>query len=146
MGLQTTALEPMSSPTEPPATPDEIDDFIQRLNSGDLAAAPIYLCSDVSHGLADPMGAVVHSHMEIFEHAIPWMWEFHLKNTDARFESTFGFRPAARETAYRVDRGNHAGVRVTWLRNESRPPEGDGSEACRTSRQSSTGRCSMVQT
>jgi ribulose-phosphate 3-epimerase len=27
----------------------------------------------------------------MFEREIPWMWEFHFKNTDAIYNSTFGF-------------------------------------------------------
>ena len=89
-GLKAITIEPMSSLAEPPSTPDEMTYFMERLNADDQPV-PIYYCSDVSHGLADEYGSVVHSHMELFEHTIPWMWEFHLKNTDARFESTFGF-------------------------------------------------------
>jgi ribulose-phosphate 3-epimerase len=94
-GLESITIEPMSSLAEPPSTPDEITYLMERLNAGgdESASAPVYYCSDVSHGLADESGSVVHSHMELFEHAIPWMWEFHIKNTDARFESTFGFGP-----------------------------------------------------
>ena len=95
-GLKTITIEPMSSLAEPPSTPDEITGFMERLNADgeESVSVPVYYCSDVSHGLADESGSVVHSHMELFEHAIPWMWEFHFKNTDARFESTFGFGPA----------------------------------------------------
>ena len=92
-GLEAITIEPMSSLAEPPTTPDEITSFMERLNTG-RQPVPVYYCADVSHGLADESGSVVHSHMELFEHAIPWMWEFHLKNTDDRFESTFGFGPA----------------------------------------------------
>ncbi|MCK4516451.1 MAG: sugar phosphate isomerase/epimerase [Spirochaetaceae bacterium] len=92
-GLKAITIEPMSSLAEPPSTPDEITYFMEHLNA-DHQPAPIYFCSDVSHGLADESGSVVHSHMELFEYTIPWMWEFHLKNTDTRFESTFGFGPA----------------------------------------------------
>ena len=98
-GLKAITIEPMSSLAEPPSTPDEISGFMERLKPGGnkSVAAPVYYCSDVSHGLADESGSVVHSHMELFEHAIPWMWEFHIKNTDARFESTFGFGAADTE-------------------------------------------------
>ena len=98
-GLKAITIEPMSSLAEPPSTPDEISGFMERLKPGGnrSVAAPVYYCSDVSHGLADESGSVVHSHMELFEHAIPWMWEFHIKNTDARFESTFGFGPTDSE-------------------------------------------------
>jgi hypothetical protein len=35
----------------------------------------------------------VHDNWSLFEQEIPWMWEFHFKNTDAIFDSTFGFGP-----------------------------------------------------
>jgi sugar phosphate isomerase/epimerase len=102
-GLEALTLEAMSAIAEPPTTPGEITCFMERLNPrrDDTAAAaeaatgvvPVYVCSDTAHGYADESGDVVHSNMELFEHAIPWMWEFHLKNTDARYDSTFGFGP-----------------------------------------------------
>lgn len=104
LGLQAVTLEPMSSLAEPPATPAEMSRFMERLNpehrshgvSGSPARTPVYFCSDMSHGVADESGGVVHSNVDLFRHAIPWMWEFHYKNTDARFESTFGFGPTDR--------------------------------------------------
>jgi len=92
VGLKALTIEPMSSLAEPPSTPDEMTYLMGRLNA-DHPPVPILFCSDVSHGLADESGLVTHSHMELFEHAIPWMWEFHIKNTDALFGSTFGFGP-----------------------------------------------------
>lgn len=89
-GLKAITIEPMSSLAEPPSTPDEITYSMERMNADDQPV-PIYFCSDMAHGLADASGSVVHSHMELFERTIPWMWEFHFKNTDARFDSTFGF-------------------------------------------------------
>ncbi len=32
----------------------------------------------------------------MFELEIPWMWEFHFKNTDSIFNSSVGFSPAER--------------------------------------------------
>jgi hypothetical protein len=32
----------------------------------------------------------------LFEMEIPWMWEFHFKNTNAIFNTTFGFGPGER--------------------------------------------------
>lgn len=74
-GNHNAVIEPMSSLAEPPTTPDEITYFMERLNGGDdeSASAPVYYCSDVFQGLADEAGSVVHSRMELFEHAIPWM-------------------------------------------------------------------------
>jgi ribulose-phosphate 3-epimerase len=57
---------------------------------------PLYLCGDISHGVADENKRVVHDNWELFELEIPWIWEFHFKNTDSLFNSTFGFGPAER--------------------------------------------------
>ena len=60
-----------------------------------LETVPVYLCGDISHGVADAEG-VLHDNWSLFEMEIPWMWEFHFKNTDAIFNSTFGFGPEER--------------------------------------------------
>jgi sugar phosphate isomerase/epimerase len=99
LGLAALTVEPMSSLAEPPSSPDEIRQLMEHLalhhatHPGDTV--PVYLCGDVSHGLANAQGRVVHGNLELFEMAIPWMWEFHLKNTDTSFGSTFGFGGAA---------------------------------------------------
>lgn len=91
-GIEVLTLETMSSIAEPPTTKDEITYFMERLNPEPSSpSVPIYICSDVSHGYADDTGTAVQSNLELFEHAIPWTWEIHLKNTDSRFHSTFGF-------------------------------------------------------
>ncbi len=116
LGLRGLTVEPMSCLAEPPSTPAEIDALMGSLRSHHAehpdATVPVFLCGDVSHGVADASGRVVHGNMELFEHGIPWMCEFHFKNTDARFGSTFGFGSEERrkgivdvdnvvETAYR---------------------------------------------
>ncbi len=58
---------------------------------------PLQLCGDISHGLADAEGKVIHDNWSLFEMEIPWMREFHFKNTDAIFNSTFGFGPEESE-------------------------------------------------
>jgi hypothetical protein len=58
---------------------------------------PFEFCGDISHGLADSEGRVVNDNWSLFEMQIPWMREFHFKNTDAIFNSTFGFGPGERE-------------------------------------------------
>jgi ribulose-phosphate 3-epimerase len=94
-GLQGLTMEPMSSMAEPPTTPEEIDFMMGELHSYHQQNAgntvPFFLCGDISHGLADPDYRVKHTHTELFMHGIPWMAEFHLKNTDSNFNSTFGF-------------------------------------------------------
>ncbi|MEO8409219.1 MAG: TIM barrel protein [Propionivibrio sp.] len=94
-GLRALTVEPMSSLAEPPATPDEISDMMQTFADWHAAhpdsTVPVYLCGDTSHGVADRDRRVVHSNVDLFVHQIPWMAEFHFKNTDAIFNSTFGF-------------------------------------------------------
>jgi len=97
-GLKALHLESMSCLAEPPSLPEETDGML-----GELAAyhadhpdstVPVRLCSDISHGYADTDGRVVHENWSRFEHEIPWMGEFHIKNTDAMFDATFGFSKA----------------------------------------------------
>jgi hypothetical protein len=96
-GLRGLTVEVMSSSYEPPSTPQEIEGMMQELESYHRAHAqstvPVYLCGDISHGLADADRRVVHGNAALFEHAIPFMAELHIKNTDAGFDSTFGFSP-----------------------------------------------------
>lgn len=97
LGLKAITLEPMSCLAEPPSTPDEIRTMMETAaayhREHGASTVPVYLCGDISHGVADARGTVVHGNMELFEFAIPWMAEFHFKNTDAIFNSTFGFNP-----------------------------------------------------
>lgn len=55
-----------------------------------------YFCGDVTHGYADGNRRVVHDNWSLFETQIPWMAEFHFKNTDEIYNSTFGFGPGER--------------------------------------------------
>jgi len=94
-GLKALTMEPMSSIAEPPSTPQEIDYMMECLaehhRGNRETTVPVYLCGDVSHGLADKSGQVIHDNMALYQHAIPHMAEFHFKNTDRIFNSTFGF-------------------------------------------------------
>ncbi len=96
-GLKAFNIEPMSSLAEPPTTPDEMDYMIGVLNEhhqkNPESTVPVWLCGDISHGLADKNQQVVYSNIELFKHGIPMMSEFHFKNTDKIFGSTFGFSP-----------------------------------------------------
>ncbi|NJM93396.1 MAG: TIM barrel protein [Cytophagales bacterium] len=100
-GLKALTIEPMSCLAEPPTTPQEMDYMIGSLNAHHQqhpeSTVPVWLCGDVSHGLADANKQVVHSPMELFRHGIPMMCEFHFKNTDSVFGSTFGFGPEERQ-------------------------------------------------
>ncbi|MDX2194822.1 MAG: hypothetical protein NW207_00260 [Cytophagales bacterium] len=94
-GLKALAIEPMSCMAEPPTTPDEMDLYIGTLNSYHAqnkdTTVPVWLCGDISHGLADAQKNIVYSNIVLFKHGIPMMCEFHFKNTDAIYNSTFGF-------------------------------------------------------
>jgi sugar phosphate isomerase/epimerase len=94
-GLSAITVEPMSSIYEWPATPAELigmfDALAPFLAENRSTAAPLLLCADISHGIADAERRVVHDNWSLFEMEIPWMWEFHFKNTDTAFDRTFGF-------------------------------------------------------
>lgn len=101
LGLKALTMEPMSCLAEPPTTPAEIAHYC-RVMAEDHAAhpdetIPTYLCGDISHGLCDPNQKVVHSHIDCFLAGLPHMCEFHFKNTDAIYQSTFGFNPEEQE-------------------------------------------------
>lgn len=100
LGLEALTLEPMSCSAEPPTTAAEIrslmEDFAAFHAANPGTTVPVYLCGDISHGLADESKHVLEGNIELFEAGIPWMCEFHLKNTDANFGSTFGFGPEER--------------------------------------------------
>lgn len=100
-GLLGVTIEPMSSIAEPPSLPEEIVRFAQfadhaHHDSRD-STAPAYFCGDISHAVVDSRGEVLFDHLELFELELPWMAEFHFKNTDARYHSTFGFGEVDRE-------------------------------------------------
>lgn len=96
-GLRGLTVEVMSSSHEPPSSPQEIDALVGDLGSHHRehpgTTVPVYLCGDISHGLADAQRRVLHTNTALFLHAIPHMSEFHIKNTDAAFDRTFGFSP-----------------------------------------------------
>ena len=96
-GLKGLELEVMSCTAEFPSTPEENDFFMKFFNSYHKAhperTVPVYLLGDMSHGFVDRNENVVYTNYEIFEHSIPYMSEFHFKNTDSIYHSTFGFSP-----------------------------------------------------
>jgi hypothetical protein len=99
-GLDALTTEPMSSVWEYPSTPEEVRGLAEELASyhaeHEQTTVPFLYCGDISHGVADPERRVVHDNWELFALEIPWMGEFHFKNTDAIFNSTFGFGPGER--------------------------------------------------
>jgi len=124
-GLQAITVEPMSSAWEYPSTPQQIHEATSVFDSAHAAApgdtVPVYFCSDISHGVADANKRVLHDNWTLFEMEIPWMWEFHFKNTDSIFDSTFGFGPAERARGI-VDLGRLKGL---LERNAGRFPSHD---------------------
>ncbi|MBD3305225.1 hypothetical protein GF339_02640 [candidate division KSB3 bacterium] len=100
-GIKALTVEPMSCTAEPPSFPDEILTLMQTFEAyhaeHPTTTVPLYLCGDIGHGIADTQGQILHGNLELFEIGIPYMAEFHLKNTDALFNSTFGFSPPEME-------------------------------------------------
>ena len=100
LGLRALTMEPMSCLAEPPTTPGEMSHYIGEMRAHHSAhprnTVPAYLCGDISHGLCDAEQKVIHSNTDLFRAGIPLMCEFHFKNTDAVFGSTFGFNEAER--------------------------------------------------
>lgn len=95
-GLKGLTVEPMSCLAEPPTLPEEVDAMMKNIaeyRERYPDTVPVYLCSDISHGYVNATYEVVHSNMELFEHNMRYMAEFHFKNTDQYYNSTFGFSP-----------------------------------------------------
>lgn len=99
-GVSCLTIEPMSCLAEPPTTAGEIsamgmelEEYV-RANPGTARAG---FCIDTSHGWADRDGIVRETPEQLMTTAMPWTAELHLKNTDALFNSTFGFGEAERE-------------------------------------------------
>ena len=96
-GIRALTIEPMSSLAEPPASPTEIVEMLDAINEGrnedGTSRIPAYVCGDLSHGLIDADGRLLVDHESLITAAIPYMAEFHFKNTDHQYGSTFGFGP-----------------------------------------------------
>jgi sugar phosphate isomerase/epimerase len=94
-GLAALCIEPMSSLFEPPSTPEEMDRVTGEMDAFHAAdpagTVPLRFCADISHGLADRDRRVIVDNWRLFEAGIPHTHEFHFKNTDDRFDRTFGF-------------------------------------------------------
>jgi sugar phosphate isomerase/epimerase len=95
-GLKALTIEPMSCLAEPPTLPREMDEMIGALmdhHSKNKNTVPVYLCGDISHGYVNSDGGIIYTNNRLFEYGIKYMAEFHFKNTDAMYNSTFGFAP-----------------------------------------------------
>ena len=98
--LKALTIEPMSCLAEPPTLPEEIDQMLGYLadyHSANPHTVPVYLCGDISHGYADAERSIKYSNEFLFKHGVKYMAEFHFKNTDSIYNSTFGFSPEEQE-------------------------------------------------
>jgi len=100
-GLSWLGIEPMSCLAEPPTLPDEIrhygDELADHHAKHAHETARAGYCTDIAHGYADRDLAIRNDHLELLEATLPYLFELHLKNTDAEYSSTFGFSPQERE-------------------------------------------------
>jgi len=100
-GVPWLTIEPMSCLAEPPTVPQEIRQMADELADWQRAhpdsAAQVGYCTDIAHGYADEQGTICHDHLELLEATLPHLYELHLKNTDERYCSTFGFSEADRQ-------------------------------------------------
>ena len=94
-GVATLTIEPMSCLAEPPTLPDEMRSMAEELlafhRENPETTASIGYCTDVAHGYADENGVVRFDNYQLLEASLPYLREIHLKNTDAKFDKTFGF-------------------------------------------------------
>ncbi len=124
-GLRGLTVEPMSCLAEPPSTPEEISHMMQAFahwhGQHQQTTVPVYLCGDISHGIADRDQNIIHDHVSLFAHEIPWMAEFHFKNTDRIYGSTFGF------SSQELEKGivNLAGLKVLIDQRQEEFPVAD---------------------
>lgn len=93
-GLKAITIEPMSCLAEPPTLPEESDAVMGELakhHNANPKTVPVLFCADIAHGYADINRKVIYDNYALFEGQIPYIYEFHFKNTDEIFNSTFGF-------------------------------------------------------
>lgn len=99
-GVRELGIEPMSCEAEPPCSPDEQRELMADLTAYHDAhpdtAAPGY-CIDIAHGWAGRDKQIRSDHWGLLEAGLPWCRELHLKNTDALYDKTFGFREDERK-------------------------------------------------
>ena len=100
-GVPWLVIEPMSCLAEPPTLPDEIRQMADELTAwhdqNPDGTARIGYCTDIAHAYADGNLTVRNDHLELLEATLPYLYEIHLKNTDSRYSTTFGFSPEERQ-------------------------------------------------
>jgi ribulose-phosphate 3-epimerase len=98
VGIEWLTIEPMSCLAEPPTLPSEMKLMGEELTAYHEAnadsTAKIGYCTDIAHGYLNADESEGFNHIELFKASLPWLYEIHLKNTDDRFNSTFGFQAA----------------------------------------------------
>ncbi|PHS15814.1 MAG: ribulose-phosphate 3-epimerase [Blastopirellula sp.] len=94
-GLDWLTIEPMSCLAEPPTLPAENESMGRELTDYHRAnpdsTVQVGYCTDIAHGYINQQDEVEFNHIELYESTVPYLYELHLKNTDDRFNSTFGF-------------------------------------------------------
>jgi ribulose-phosphate 3-epimerase len=100
-GVSALLIEPMSCLAEPPTLPEEIVAMGEELNAHHAAqptsTSPVGYCVDIAHGYLDESSALGYDNVALFRATLPYLRVMHLKNTDARFDATFGFTAAERQ-------------------------------------------------
>jgi ribulose-phosphate 3-epimerase len=96
LGIDWLTIEPMSCLAEPPTLPAEMDAYMAAVLPAGPGVARAGYCLDISHGYANAQQEVICDPMELLRSALAHTCQIHLKNTDAHFNSTFGFGPAER--------------------------------------------------
>lgn len=100
-GLPYVTIEPMSCLAEPPTLPEEIVAMGEELSRYHAQhpdrTASVGYCVDVAHGYRDQEEALVWDNVALFRATLPYLNHVHLKNTDDRFDATFGFTEAERK-------------------------------------------------
>jgi sugar phosphate isomerase/epimerase len=101
VGLPYVTIEPMSCLAEPPTLPEEIVALGEELSRYHARhpehTSGVGYCVDVAHGYRDQEGALVWDNVVLFRATLPYLNHVHLKNTDTRFDATFGFTEAERQ-------------------------------------------------
>ena len=96
-GIDWLTIEPMSCLAEPPTLPEEMDAYMKAVLPPAPGVARAGYCMDISHGYANAQKEIICDPITLLRSALAHTCEIHLKNTDALFNSTFGFGPAERE-------------------------------------------------
>lgn len=121
-GLEWLTLELMSCYAEPPCSADEARQLGSTLQAYHSAhpenTVDFGFCADISHGWANAKKEILQDNISYFISSLPFLYEFHLKNTDGIYHDTFGFEPE------NIERGivDAAKVRAILLKNHTLLP------------------------